>query len=190
MQLRTFKPAVMNFQILETENLLLRKITPEVYDFLFRSLSEEAIKSFLGLETDEQFTKEKEKYFKGMSTYNRSFVNFQIIDKSNDKIIGACGFHTWYIEHERAEIGYNLNSDQYKGKGIMTEALKTVVKYGFEQMGLNRIEALIAPHNEPSLRLVQNLGFVKEGHLRQHYFKNDIKEDSLFFALLKQDYNS
>ena len=51
----------MTFQVLETENLILRKITPEVYDFLFRSLSEAEIKTFLGLETDGQFAKEKEK---------------------------------------------------------------------------------------------------------------------------------
>jgi len=179
----------MTFQVLETENLILRKITPEVYDFLFRSLSEAEIKTFLGLETDGQFAKEKEKFSKGMATYNRSFVNFQIIDKKTNKIIGACGFHTWYTEHARAEIGYNLNGDQYKGKGVMTEALKAIVRYGFEEMKLNRIEALIAPHNEPSLRLVQKLGFVKEGHLRQHYYKNNIMEDSFFFALLKQDYH-
>ncbi|WP_313806887.1 GNAT family protein [Flavobacterium sp.] len=170
----------MHFQLLETENLLLRKIAPEVYHFLFNSQSDEEIKSFLGLETDEQFAKEKDKFSKGMATYNRSFVNFQIIDKKTSLIIGACGFHTWYFEHNRAEIGYNLNSDDFKGKGIMSEAIKKVIQYGFEEMKLHRIEALISPNNEPSLRLVQKLGFVKEGHLRQHYFKNNVMEDSLF----------
>jgi len=178
----------MHFQTIETENLILRKITPDVCDFVFGLQEEEAIKNFFGLETDEQFAKEKERQEQGRTMYNRSFVNFQLIDKKTNQIIGACGFHTWCLDHARAEIGYNLNHDHYKGKGIMTEALKAVVQYGFEEMKLNRIEALIAPNNEPSIRLVQKLGFVKEGHLRQHYCKNNIMEDSLFFSLLKHEY--
>nr|WP_294936460.1 GNAT family protein [uncultured Flavobacterium sp.] len=178
----------MNFELLTTENLILRKITPEVYDFVFSAYDDGELKAFLGFSTDEELEKEKDKFRKGMATYNRSFLNFQIIDNETNAIIGACGFHTWYVDHGRAEIGYALNSDSHKGKGVMTEALKAVLDYGFKKMDLNRIEAFIGPKNEASLRLVQKLNFTKEGHLRKHYCKDNIMEDSLVFSLLKDEY--
>lgn len=177
----------MNFELLETENLTLRKITPDVYAFVFSDYDDTALKSFFGFSTDEELDKEKDKFQKGMTTYNRSFVNFQIIDRETKAIIGACGYHTWYFEHARAEIGYALNDDSYKGKGVMTEVLTAVIAYGFTKMNLNRIEAFIGPKNEASLRLVMKHHFTREGHLRKHYCKNGVMEDSLVFSLLKDE---
>lgn len=57
--------------------------------------------------------------------------------------IGWCGYHTWYIDHRRAEIGYAIRSDEYKAQGIMTEVMNAVLRYGFEVMNLHRIEAFI-----------------------------------------------
>ncbi|ESU27601.1 acetyltransferase, ribosomal protein N-acetylase [Flavobacterium limnosediminis JC2902] len=177
----------MNFELLETNHLILRKLTPEVYAFVFQHYNDDELKVFLGFSTEDELSKEKIKFEKGMTTYNRSFVNFQLIDKQTNAIIGACGFHTWFTEHNRAEIGYALFSESHKGKGIMTEALKAVIGYGFKTMNLNRIEALIGPNNEASLRLVQKLNFTKEGHLRKHYFKNGFAEDSVVFSLLREE---
>lgn len=178
----------MIFELLETQQLILRKLTPETYNYIFQQYNDNELKAFLGIATDEELAKEKDKFRKGIATYNKSFANFQLIDKQTNTIIGACGFHTWYTEHRRAEIGYALNNDSYKGKGIMSEALKAVIDYGFKEMNLNRIEAFIGPKNEASLRLVQKLNFTKEGHLRKHYCKNNIMEDSVVFSLLKDEY--
>lgn len=179
----------MKFEYLETQNLLLRKITPEVYDFIFGNYSDLELIAFLGV-TSDALEKEKEKHLRGLTTYNKSFVNFQIIDKQTQTVIGACGFHTWYLDHQRAEIGYALNDETFKRKGIMSEALKEVVNYGFNSMNLNRIEAFIGTNNEASLRLVKKLNFTQEGHLRAHYYKNNIMEDSLVFSLLKREFYS
>ncbi|MEW5677002.1 GNAT family protein [Flavobacterium enshiense] len=178
----------MTIETITTENLLLRKLTPEVYNFIFNTFSEADIIAFLGLESQTDFSKEKDKFEKGLTTYNRSFVNFQIIEKSSNEIIGACGFHTWYTEHARAEIGYALKDDRFKGKGVMTEALSEVIAYGFNTMKLNRIEAFIGTNNVASLKLVAKMGFSKEGLLRQHYCKNNFMEDSVVFSLLKSEY--
>lgn len=103
--------------------------------------------------------------------------------------MGWCGFHTWFTKHRRAEIGYVLNHDQYKGKGNMKEALPAVLKFGFENMDLHRVEALVAPGNKPSLKLLLRSGFAQEGLLRQHYFVNGKMEDSAIFSLLRSEYN-
>ena len=70
----------------------------------------------------------------------------------------------------------------------MKEGIKRILDYGFNEMGLNRVEAMIGSYNEPSLKLVRSLGFVKEGLLREHYCKNGELQDSIVFSLLKKEY--
>ncbi|NDI98871.1 GNAT family N-acetyltransferase [Flavobacterium sp. LaA7.5] len=171
-----------------TERLVLKKLTPEIYNYLFTNLNDEDIKQFLGTATDEDFAKEKDNYSKGIVTYNRTFVNFVLTEKATGTAIGWCGFHTWYPKHSRAEIGYHMNHDNHKRKGYMSEALAAVLKYGFEVMQLHRVEALIAEYNEPSLKLLQKNGFVYEGRLREHYNVDGTMEDSIMYSLLKNEY--
>lgn len=70
----------------------------------------------------------------------------------------------------------------------MTEALRAVLKYGFETMNLHRVEALIGRENAASLKLVDNFNFKQEGVLREHYVVNGIPEDSLAFSLLVHEF--
>lgn len=180
----------MQFEILLTDRLKLRKLTPDVFTYVFENFSDDEIKIFFDINSDPELKKEKEKYEKGISTFNRSFLYFQLIDKITGSIIGWCGYHTWHLDHSRAEIGYTLTNDDFKEKGIMTEALFSIVEYGFKKMDLNRIEVYIEPDNIPSLKVIQKLNFKKEGHLREHYRKNGVVEDSLVFSLLKSEYEN
>lgn len=177
-----------SFEILSTDRLLLRKLSPEIFDFIHQNYTEQELMTFLGLTTEEALTFEKEKYRKGLSTFNKSFCYFQILEKTTEQIIGWCGYHTWYLDHQRAEIGYGLFDDHFKGKGLMSEVVKTVLDYGFDTMKLHRVEAFIGKENEASISLVRKFGFTKEGLLRQHYNKNGVMEDSLVFGLLKDEY--
>ena len=177
----------MNFELLTTPRLILRKLTPEVYDFIFKSYNENELKTFLGTETAEEMKVERERYEKGLSTFNKSFLYFQLLDKVNQHVIGWCGYHTWYLEHFRAEIFYMLKHDENKKKGLMSEAMDIVLDYGFKTMNLHRIEALVGPDNVASLRMMEKYNFTKEGTLREHYFVNNKMEDSVLFSLLKSD---
>lgn len=178
----------MHFEILQTEHLQLRKLCPEVFDYIYKAFDDQTLINFLGVESAEALEKEKAKYQKGLSTFNKSFLYFQIIDRKTEKIIGWCGFHTWYLDHDRAEIGYGLFDERFRGKGIMTEALTPVIRYGFHKMNLNRIEAFISPKNTASVRLAQKFGFVQEGLLYAHYRKDGVMEDSAVFSLLQGNY--
>lgn len=175
-------------EILETPRLLLKKVTIEEYKNVFENFSREEAMTFFGFNNEERFLEQKKKYEGGMMTYRTSFVYFFLEEKSSGRTIGDCGFHTWYIPHSRAEIGYGLREEQDKNKGYMKEAIRAVVDYGFRRMNLNRIEACISPRNTPSLRLVAGLGFKQEGHLREHYCNNGIIEDSLIFGLLRKEF--
>jgi ribosomal-protein-alanine N-acetyltransferase len=178
----------MEFEYLHTERLRLRKWTPESYERLFKDLSEEDQIHLLGMDNLDQLREDRSKYDQGFSTFNKKFVNFQLIPKGSERVIGWCAFHTWYIDHRRAEIGYWLLKDAFKKKGYVSEAMRAVLKYGFSDMNLNRMEAFVSPENEPSLKIMEKFGFSREGYLRQHYAHNGKIDDSVLFGLLKEDY--
>ena len=180
----------MTFEVLTTERLILRKLSPETFAFIYENYSDDELMAFLGLSNDEQLAVEKNKFRNGLTTYNKSFLYFKLLDKTTEKIIGWCGYHTWYLDHRRAEIGYGLYDENYKNSGIMTEAMEAILAYGFNQMQLHRVEAMISSNNIPSLKLVEKFGFTQEGVLRSHYFTNNRMEDSVVFSLLEEEWNS
>jgi ribosomal-protein-alanine N-acetyltransferase len=173
----------------ETQRLRLRLLTPEVYDAVFNRLSDNELKAFFGFSDDNDLVKEKAKYERGLTTFNKSFAYFGMVEKASGEVIGLCGYHTWYTEHARAEIFYKIDQQSNRRKGFTREALPAVLRYGFTEMGLNRIEAMIGPDNSASLQLVKSAGFTEEGRLRKHYYINDHFEDSVVFGLLKSEYD-
>ncbi len=174
--------------ILETERLRLQRVDPRIFNELFSNYKQDEIISFFGFTNEQEYLKEKERFESGATMYNKSFLYFLIQEKESGITIGSCGFHTWYLSHNRAEIGYAISHEEMKRKGFMTEAIRRVIEYGFDEMHLNRIEAFIGPFNEPSIKLLERLGFTREGLLRQHYTKNGKAEDSLVFGLLRNDF--
>lgn len=178
----------MDFEIIETAHLFLRKLTPADFDTIFENYSKEEIKNILGLRTEEEFLVEKEKQEKGYTTYRISIVYFQMIDKETNQIIGGCGFHNWFALHARSEMGYAFKLEEYKRKGLMTEAVQAIIDYGFNAMKLNRIEACISPNNEASLQLIRKFNFTQEGVLRKHFFHENEYGDSIIFGLLREEY--
>lgn len=178
----------MKFEEIVTDRLVLRKFTQESFDHIYSDMSQDEQLDILGLNSIEKLLEEKKKYREGLSTHNKKFLFHQLIDKKTSVVVGWCGFHTWYIDHNRAEIGYGLFDDNYKSKGIMSEAIVSIVNYGFNNMKLERIEAFVSPSNIPSIKLLTRMNFKKEGYLKRHYFFNGKMEDSIVFALLKSEY--
>jgi ribosomal-protein-alanine N-acetyltransferase len=177
----------MQFEQLTTPRLILRKLTPEAYGYLYANFDDSYLMEFLGMDA-EALQKEKEKYRQGLTSYNRTQVNFQLIEKDSGRVIGACGFHTWSPQHLRAEIGYHLNNDTDKRKGYMSEAVYAVLKYGFDEMKLHRVEALADPNNVPSIRIIEKFNFTFEATLREHYNVDGVMEDSVMYSLLKNEF--
>jgi len=173
---------------LETSRLYLKEITPELWNYAFSNLSDLQLIELLALGDMKRLETEKEKYHKGMTTHSISFRLFLLMERRSGKTIGKAGFHTWHAIHRRAELGYAIDLDAYKNQGYMSEALAPVLKYGFEKMNLHRIEAFLSLANTPSVKLVEKFGFTKEGLLREHYFKNNVHEDSACYSLLRREY--
>ena len=98
-------------------------------------------------------------------------------------VVGVVGLEIDSI-HERAEMGYWVGLEHW-GKGYCTEAAATVIEFGFEQLGLNRIFAYHMLRNPASGRVMQKLGMAQEGVLKRHAKKWGIFEDVALFGILR-----
>jgi ribosomal-protein-alanine N-acetyltransferase len=106
----------------------------------------------------------------------------------SDAVLGLFGFHDWDEYHRRAEIGYDL-ARAYWGQGIGSEAVRAIVRFGFEQMNLHRIYAGTIADNHESVRLLEKVGFQREGTRREHSWEEDgTFHDSAMYGLLRHEY--
>jgi ribosomal-protein-alanine N-acetyltransferase len=105
-----------------------------------------------------------------------------------DVVIGLFGLHHWDQYHRRAEAGYG-QAQAYWGQGFGSEALRAIVRFGFDQMNLNRIYAGTIADNHESVRLLERLGFQREGTQREHSWEDDgTFHDSAIYGLLKHEF--
>jgi ribosomal-protein-alanine N-acetyltransferase len=107
---------------------------------------------------------------------------------ADQRVIGMAGFNYWHRTDRRASIGYDLARAHWQ-QGIMSEALRAVIDFGFTRMNLNRIEADCTVENEASTRLLLHLGFQPEGIQREQYFEEGRFWDLRLFALLRREYS-
>ena len=110
-----------------------------------------------------------------------------IADIASDELIGTLTLFKLDRDHRRAEIGYILGTPHW-GKGLAGEAMRAVLRHAFGAMQLERIEADTDPRNAPSLRMLERLGFKREGLLRKRWFVNDEWCDSAWLGLLREDF--
>lgn len=106
--------------------------------------------------------------------------------KDDDRLVGTAGFFSWSVPHRRAEIGYSLARHLWN-RGLMTEAVAAMLRFGFEQMNLNRIEARCKPANAGSARVMEKAGMSFEGLLREHQYAKGVFEDLKLYAILRRD---
>jgi len=85
--------------------------------------------------------------------------------------------------HRSAKLGYAVRRADW-GAGLATEAAGTLIRYGFDNLGLHRITSACGPDNARSQRVLRKLGFTYEGRLREHVFTNGAWRDSWLYSIL------
>jgi [ribosomal protein S5]-alanine N-acetyltransferase len=115
------------------------------------------------------------------------YLRLGIERRADGVLIGACTLFSFHEDSRRAEIGYILESQSW-GCGFMSESLAGLINYGFTELNLNRIEADIDPRNQRSETILQRLGFVKEGLLRQRWIVAGEVSNTALYGLLRDDW--
>ena len=171
---------------IKTERLILRKIElsdlPDVYEYA----KDPEVSKYLLWKPHENigFTKRYLKYLQKLYK-THSFYDWGIT--YNGKLVGTVGFTHFNLPNNSAEIGYVLNRKFWK-KGIASEAVTEIIKFGFERLNLNRIEAIYLPENEMSKRLLQRCKMTCEGLSRKALIVKGEYRDIEKCAILKDDY--
>lgn len=114
--------------------------------------------------------------------------SFGIYSNETDILIGHISLYAIKkLPYSSAFVGYAMD-EQFTKRGIATEAVKLVTKFAFNYLNLHRIEAYISPKNIGSIRVVEKIGFQKEGLLRELLFINGYWVDHYLYAILNQDF--
>jgi ribosomal-protein-alanine N-acetyltransferase len=113
-------------------------------------------------------------------------IRWAIQPRTERRLIGTIGLLHLVAEHRRGELGYEL-AHRWWGQGLMPEAAAAVVDYGFTVLGLHRIEAGVLVGNQPSVRVLDKLGFREEGTLRHYLYLKGRFQDVRWFGLLHPD---
>jgi ribosomal-protein-alanine N-acetyltransferase len=181
--------AFTSFPVLTTKRLLLRQIHPNDAEAFFAILSDREVTQFYGHEPHQSLGETQKLIERIQTDYAcREAIRWGITLHDEDRLIGSCSFHRFDVGFRRVETGYELNR-AYWGKGIMSEAMSAILTYGFAEMGLHRVEAIIDIVNERSKGLLLKLGFTYEGNLRQRYYFRDCFEDEYYFGLLRDEWH-
>jgi [ribosomal protein S5]-alanine N-acetyltransferase len=107
--------------------------------------------------------------------------------RDDGALVGHCTLFKLEPACRRAEVGYALARAAW-GQGLMQEALTALLDHGFGALALNRVEADIDPRNAPSGRILERLGFVREGLMRERWIVAGETSDTAFYGLLRRDW--
>lgn len=110
-----------------------------------------------------------------------------VVERASGRVIGSIRFGEYHPVHARASIGYVLGRP-YWNRGLTTEAVGAVLRFGFEEVGLNRIYAVYHVENAASERVMQKVGMRYEGTLREVSLVKGGYEDRKLYAILRREW--
>jgi [ribosomal protein S5]-alanine N-acetyltransferase len=174
--------------ILETKRLKLRKIILDDVEDMYSYCSNEEVPKYASWNAHNSLKETKETIERVINQWeNRKLVHWGIEYKENRKLIGTIEFVTLDTQHKVAEIGYAV-SQEYWGKGIATEAANEVIKFGFNNINLVRIQARCYLENIGSARVMEKAKMSFKGVIRKGLFVKGKHQDLKMYSILSDEY--
>lgn len=172
---------------LPTDRLLLRPIQGDDAAALFTVRSDPRVTEQYGQGPDRSVEDTARWIRNVLDGFSKQESMAWALALDDDTVIGECCLWNFGQGHQCAELGYELHSDHWR-RGLMTEAVSAILAYGFNEMGLHRIEANPLASNTASQRLLLRLGFNLEGTLRERIPFRGGFEDQLYYGLLRDEW--
>ncbi len=174
--------------VLETKRLKLRPLCSRDSSEIFEYASEPEVAKYVTWEHHRTIADSIHFLRLVMQQYNEGLPSpWGLVYKENNILIGTGGYHQWLPAHRKAEFGYALSAD-YWNKGLMTEAVREILKFGFNVMHLHRAEAKCYPDNIASERVLQKCGMKFEGIIRESFFVKGEFRDLKLYSLLHSEF--
>ena len=174
---------------IETERLILRRFEYSDSDSMLKNwIADEKIQSLYSepvYETQEAVKGLLDRY---IGSYEREdYYRWAVIEKESGECIGQIAYFLVDSKNHFAEIEYCIGSE-YQCKGYATEAAKAVIKYGFDEMNLHKVQICTKTINAPSKRVIEKCGLQYEGTLRDYFYMNGVYVGRLYFSILRSEY--
>lgn len=178
------------FSILKSDTLTLKKVEEHHLEEVYDIYSNDTVFEYCGIIPKHNKATVKNMIGHFERDFNkRSRIKWGIFTNEDSKgVVGIMEAFDFNQKVNMVTIGYFLAETEW-GKGIAAEATRIVVKFLFEDVGVNRIQAEVMPANERSKRVLLKNGFIKEGTLRQasHWSGKGIV-DLEIYGLLQEEY--
>ncbi len=174
--------------VLRTPRLVLRRMVPEDARDMYEYARRRDVTEYLTWypHRDVRYTHDYLEYLEGRYAAG-DFFDWAVTLRESGKMIGTCGYTSFDFEHDSGETGYVLNPE-YRGHELIPEALHAVMKFGFEELLLNRIEAHYIVGNEASRRVMEKVGMRYEGISRGAMLIKGSYRDIGTCAVLREDF--
>lgn len=181
-------PAIPDdFPVLEAGDAVLRRLEPADAEAFYRRGSDPEVAGpqMGSVMTDPgEATAAIEGILEGFRT--KRMLRWAIELPGSPEAVGTVGYNDFFAFHQRAEIGYALDRS-FWGQGVMSASVQAIVDYGFETLGLHRVEAIIAEGNTRSSAVAERCGFHREGTLRDFFRTPGGWADAWFYGVVRSD---
>jgi len=107
---------------------------------------------------------------------------------AEERHIGSVALHDISSKERRATLGIMIGDKAYWNRGIGTDTVQTILRYGFEELNLNRIDLTVDENNPRGIACYRKCGFVEEGRLRQHRFAKGRYWDTVVMSVLAEEF--
>lgn len=175
---------------LTTERLSLRPMTPDDAAAHYAVFSDPEVTRYWSRGPWTDLAQAAEAIAETVAAYaDGSALRLGIVLRASGALIGNVSLHHVEEASRRCEIGYALARAHW-GQGYVTEALAAMVAYGFDTLDLNRIEADIDPRNVGSARVLEKLGFNKEGYMPERWIVQGEPADTVWYGLLRRQWKA
>ncbi len=124
----------------------------------------------------------------GSRAHTNAMFVIEAIENAETKAIGSTSLNGINAKDQNATFGIAIGEKDYWSRGYGTEAARVIIRYGFEQLNLHRINSGAIGFNERSIRMHKRVGFTEEGRQRQAIFKNGAFYDHVMFGLLRDEW--
>ena len=179
----------MRYKKFVGENIYFSPIDSKDYELFTKWVNDETVSRGIG-SAGLSFSEVVEKNYLEKQENDISKIQFSIIRKSDDKLLGTYGVVSIKPMHQIAEVGGFIGEQTERGKGYGSEALRMICDYCFNVLNLRNIYVNIYSFNIASQKAARKVGFALVGRIKEAYYYNNAFHDQMIFQINKDDFNA
>lgn len=177
------------FPALSTDRLLLRKVVADDAAMVLKGYSDHRVNQYMSVAYQNLVEVQVQLEWYDELLNKKNGIWWGVCLRENGEMIGNGGFHLWNEKHNSAEIGYWI-LPEFQKKGFASESVTAMIKFGFDEMHLHRIEAIVESENVISSAMLKSLGFSLDGIRRECERVNGKYINLEIWSLLSSDLKS